>query len=188
MRAHAGLSLTLPHLHAGRAALRRQAGRHRDGGGQAQTETYGEWAERTVGWAGSSTRSASRPTAAWAPSGGTPPGTSSSTSPRPAPTGSCALNIRLFPERLVYVASHAADEVVFVDKSLAKLVWPLFEKFDTVRHIVVMDDAHRRGARRRPARTSTTTRNCGATSPVAFDVRDENQAASMCCTSSTTGN
>ena len=51
-----------------------------------------------------------------------------------------ALNIRLFPEQMVYVANHAEDEVVFVDKSLAKLLWPLFDKFETVRHIVVMDD------------------------------------------------
>ena len=36
-----------------------------------------------------------------------------------------ALNIRLFPEQLAYVANHAEDEVVFVDQSLAKLAWPL---------------------------------------------------------------
>ena len=29
-----------------------------------------------------------------------------------------ALNIRLFPEQLVYIANHAEDEVVFVDRSL----------------------------------------------------------------------
>ena len=51
-----------------------------------------------------------------------------------------ALNIRLFPEQLVYVANHAEDEVVFIDKTLAGLAWPLFEQFKTVRHIVVMDD------------------------------------------------
>src|SRR5262245_64431324 len=51
-----------------------------------------------------------------------------------------ALNIRLFPEQLVYVANHAEDEVVFIDRSLAARAWPLFDQFKTVRHIVVMDD------------------------------------------------
>jgi fatty-acyl-CoA synthase len=100
-----------------------------------------------------------------------------------------ALNIRLFPEQLVYVANHAEDEVVFVDKSLAKLVWPLFGKFDTVRHIVVMDD----GAGEVPEAPAGKEVHdyeelVAASSPVAFDVRDENQAASMCYTSGTTGN
>ena len=100
-----------------------------------------------------------------------------------------ALNIRLFPEQLVYVANHAEDEVVFVDKSLAALVWPLFEKFATVRHIVVMDD----GAGEVPEapagkQVHDYEQLLAAAAPVAFDVRDENQAASMCYTSGTTGN
>ena len=32
------------------------------------------------------------------------------------------LNIRLFPEQLVYIANHAEDEVVFVDRSLLAAV------------------------------------------------------------------
>jgi fatty-acyl-CoA synthase len=99
------------------------------------------------------------------------------------------LNIRLFPEQLVYVANHAEDEVVFVDRSLAKHVWPLFDKFDTVRHIVVMDD----GTGEVPEAPSGKEVHdyeelVAAASPVTFDVRDENQAASMCYTSGTTGN
>ncbi len=50
------------------------------------------------------------------------------------------LNIRLFPEQLVYIANHAEDEVVFVDKSLVKLIWPLLDQMTTIRHVVVMDD------------------------------------------------
>ena len=37
------------------------------------------------------------------------------------------LNIRLFPDQLTYIANHAEDEVVFVDKSLIGLLWPLLE-------------------------------------------------------------
>src|SRR5918992_3623453 len=50
------------------------------------------------------------------------------------------LNIRLFPEQLVYVANHAEDDVVFVDRSLLPLFTPLREKLTTVRHVVVIDD------------------------------------------------
>src|SRR4029453_8323970 len=50
------------------------------------------------------------------------------------------LNIRLFADQLTYIANHAEDQVVFVDRTLAKLVWPLLDTFKTVRHVVVMDD------------------------------------------------
>src|SRR5581483_3455445 len=50
------------------------------------------------------------------------------------------LNIRLFADQLTYIANHAEDEVVFVDRSLIPLLWPLIDDFKTVRHVVVMDD------------------------------------------------
>jgi fatty-acyl-CoA synthase len=99
------------------------------------------------------------------------------------------LNIRLFPEQLTYVANHAEDEVVFVDRSLAKAVWPLLDTFQTVRHVVVMDD----GAGDVPDAPAGKevhdyeTLLAGA-DPVEFRVDDENQAASMCYTTGTTGN
>jgi fatty-acyl-CoA synthase len=50
------------------------------------------------------------------------------------------LNLRLFPEQVTYIVNHAEDEVIFVDKTVAGLLWPLLPTFDTVRHIVVVDD------------------------------------------------
>ena len=50
------------------------------------------------------------------------------------------LNIRLFPDQLTYIVNHAEDDVIFVDRSLLPLFWPLVAGFETVRHIVVMDD------------------------------------------------
>src|SRR5690349_10564935 len=50
------------------------------------------------------------------------------------------LNIRLFPEQLVYIVNHAEDEVIFVDRSLMGLLWPLVDQFTTVKHFVLMDD------------------------------------------------
>src|SRR3954467_3341533 len=50
------------------------------------------------------------------------------------------LNIRLFPDDIVYIANHAEDEVVFLDRSLLKILWPLADQLETVKHFIVMDD------------------------------------------------
>jgi fatty-acyl-CoA synthase len=101
------------------------------------------------------------------------------------------LNIRLFPEQLTYIANHAEDEVVFVDRSLVGLLWPLIETFETVRHVVVMDD----GKGEVPSNDGSSGPRVhdyeellAAAEPVEFVVDDENRAASMCYTSGTTGN
>src|SRR3954449_2332381 len=50
------------------------------------------------------------------------------------------LNIRYFPEQLVYTVDHAEDEVIFVDRSLLPLLGPQLPQLGTVRQVVVMDD------------------------------------------------
>src|SRR3954469_1180734 len=55
------------------------------------------------------------------------------------------LNIRLFPEQLTYIVNHAEDEVIFVDRSLIGLLWPLVSTFETVKHFVLMDDTNGAG-------------------------------------------
>ena len=44
------------------------------------------------------------------------------------------LNIRLFPEQIVYVANEAEDQVVLVDMSLAKLLAPILAELETRAH------------------------------------------------------
>ena len=98
------------------------------------------------------------------------------------------LNIRLFPEQLTYIANHAEDEVVFCDRSLTALLFPLLKTFETVRHIVVMDDG--KGDIPDDSGGIDVLRYdelMASASPVDFRVDDENQAASMCYTSGTTG-
>jgi fatty-acyl-CoA synthase len=99
------------------------------------------------------------------------------------------LNIRLFADQLTYIVNHAEDEVIFVDKSLAGLLFPLLKTFETVRHVIVMDD----GKGEVPDDSAGIEvldyeTLLAAATPVEFDVRDENAAASMCYTSGTTGN
>ncbi|WP_127783437.1 long-chain fatty acid--CoA ligase [Rhodococcus sp. X156] len=101
------------------------------------------------------------------------------------------LNIRLFPEQLTYVADHAGDEVVFVDRSLLTLLAPLLNSIPSVTNVVVMDD----GAGPDAADVVITTAEVhdyedllSQCDPVDFHVDDELQAAAMCYTSGTTGN
>src|SRR5205814_5108934 len=96
------------------------------------------------------------------------------------------LNIRLFADQLNYIVNHAEDEVVFVDRSLIELLWPLVGEFKTVRHYVVMDDG--KGTVPDDPRIIDYEQLVGDADPVEFRVDDENQAAAMCYTSGTTGN
>jgi fatty-acyl-CoA synthase len=98
------------------------------------------------------------------------------------------LNIRLFPEQLTYIVNHAEDEVIFVDRSLAALLFPLLPTFTTVKHLVVMDD----GKGDVPDANGLVVHDYEAlladAAAVDFHVDDETLAASMCYTSGTTGN
>jgi len=99
------------------------------------------------------------------------------------------LNIRLFPEQLTYVVNHAADEVVFVDRSLLPVLWPLVDKLETVRHFVVIDDGADAEVPEDP-RVHDYEDLLAAATPFTgtFAIEDENTAAAMCYTSGTTGN
>ena len=81
------------------------------------------------GSAACSTIWGSPPTAAWARSRGTPPATWSCTSPRRAPAACCTRSTSgCSPSSCSYVADHAEDEVIFADRSLLKLLWPLIDE------------------------------------------------------------
>jgi fatty-acyl-CoA synthase len=96
------------------------------------------------------------------------------------------LNIRLFPEQIVYIVDHADDSVVLVDRSLLPLWRQVEAKLSRPRPLIVMPD-------------SDDTSNDGdavdyeeaiaAAAPMAtWPDLDENAAAAMCYTSGTTGN
>lgn len=95
--------------------------------------------------------------------------------------------MRLFPEQIVYTANHAEDEVIFVDRSLLAVLWPLIDRLTTVRHVVVMDDGDGQHV---PvdSRVLDYEELLAAAMPIGnLTVDDENAAASICCTSGTTG-
>ncbi|RRO13081.1 fatty acid--CoA ligase [Saccharopolyspora rhizosphaerae] len=99
------------------------------------------------------------------------------------------LNIRLFPEQLVYVANHAEDHVVLVDHTLLPLFASLLPEMKTVRHAVVVGgDASALEAP--PGVQVHSYADLLAGRPDQFDwpELDERSAAAMCYTSGTTAN
>ncbi|MET9488532.1 long-chain fatty acid--CoA ligase [Nocardia sp. NPDC006630] len=99
-----------------------------------------------------------------------------------------ALNIRLFPEQLVYVANHAEDQVVIVDGSLLPMFAQYLPNLKTVRHVIVANgDA---AALTAPEGVQVHSyAELLAAQPDTFDfpIVDERSAAGMCYTSGTTG-
>ncbi len=97
------------------------------------------------------------------------------------------LNIRLFPDDITYIANHAEDEVIFADRSLLKILWPLVDGLETVKHVVVMDDGVDDEIPDDPRIHDYETLLSEADPIEKFHIDDENQAAAMCYTSGTTG-
>jgi fatty-acyl-CoA synthase len=98
------------------------------------------------------------------------------------------LNIRLFPDQVVYIANHAEDKVVLVDGSLLPLLAKVLPELTTVEHVVVNG----------PGDMSLVTGGAaqvhawdeliaGQPETVDWVEVDEHDAAAMCYTSGTTG-
>jgi fatty-acyl-CoA synthase len=103
-----------------------------------------------------------------------------------------ALNIRLFPEQLVYVANHAQDYLVVVDNSLAAPFSRLLPHLKTIQHVVVNGPVpdEVREALGADGRTVHDYRELLDAQPDTFEwpELDEDLGAAMCYTSGTTGN
>jgi fatty-acyl-CoA synthase len=99
------------------------------------------------------------------------------------------LNIRLFPEQIVHVANEAEDQVVLADLSLARLLAPVLDEFDTVHTVIAvgegdttpLDESGKTVLR-------YTEMTSGQSTEFDWPDIDENSAAAMCYTSGTTGN
>lgn len=106
-----------------------------------------------------------------------------------------ALNIRLFPQQLIYITAHAGNEVVIVDNTLAAPFSQLLPHLKTLRRVIVngpIDDATR-AALEAPEHIESVHDFYELIDgqPETYDWPadlDENSASSMCYTSGTTGN
>ncbi|UQX89098.1 long-chain fatty acid--CoA ligase [Jatrophihabitans telluris] len=97
------------------------------------------------------------------------------------------LNIRLFPEQLVYTVNHAEDEAIFVDRSLLGLFAKYLPQLQTVRAIIVFDDGANTELPDDP-RVLLFDDAAGEEAEFRGRVTDENTAAAICYTTGTTGN
>src|SRR3954447_25128643 len=99
------------------------------------------------------------------------------------------LNIRLFPEQVVYIANHAEDKVVIVDASLAAAFAKLLPQLSTVRAVVVAGEYDVNVFDSSNVEIVAYDELLAANAPT-FDWPDidERAAAAMCYTSGTTGN
>lgn len=99
-----------------------------------------------------------------------------------------ALNIRLFPEQLVYVANHAEDQVVLVDGTLLPMFAQYLPNLKTVRHVIVVNgDASTLSAPEGVKVHDYTELLAAQPDTYDFPIIDERSAAAMCYTSGTTG-
>jgi fatty-acyl-CoA synthase len=106
-----------------------------------------------------------------------------------------ALNIRLFPEQILYVADHGGSKVVVVDNTLAAPFAKLLAHLPKVRHVVVNGpvDDETRAALSAPDHVEGVHDWAELLDgqPTEYEWPqdlDENCASSMCYTSGTTGN
>src|SRR4051794_37946865 len=99
------------------------------------------------------------------------------------------LNIRLFPEQVVYIANHAEDRVVIVDASLAPVFAKLLPQLTTVRAVVVAGEYDASVFEGSRAQIVSYDELLASSAP-SYDWPeiDERDAAAMCYTSGTTGN
>ncbi|HEY6790357.1 MAG TPA: long-chain fatty acid--CoA ligase, partial [Trebonia sp.] len=103
------------------------------------------------------------------------------------------LNIRLSPEQVGYIATHAGDYAVIVDDSLVPLFAPVLEHAPGIRHLIVTGDPARlsehAAALAGPGRSVHSYEDVLAASSPSFPWPsiDERSAAAMCYTSGTTG-
>jgi fatty-acyl-CoA synthase len=98
------------------------------------------------------------------------------------------LNIRLFPEQLVFVTNHAEDKVIIVDGTLVPLLAKQLPLLDTVEHVIVTGG--NAAALEAPSGVRVHSyEELLAGRPESFDwpIVDERSAAAMCYTSGTTG-
>src|SRR5262252_10615899 len=99
------------------------------------------------------------------------------------------LNLRLEPEIIGYIATHAGDDVVIVDPSLVPLLTQVLPHAETIRHVVVTDPQDGTGrpelaAVAGPGRSVHSYEELLAAQEPAFDWPDvdERSAAAMCYT------
>ncbi len=94
------------------------------------------------------------------------------------------LNLRLHPTEIGYIARHAGDSVVLVDRSLLPLLNQFVDSVPSIRHVIVMAD----DGPTPEGKLDYEQLLAAESAEYAWPSLDENAAATICYTSGTTGN
>lgn len=102
------------------------------------------------------------------------------------------INVRLFPEQLIYIINNAQDRIIFVDKSLTKMIAAHIGEIKGVERFVIMDDLEAGEAAPLPNvvdyEAFLATGDASAADAEDTYTVNENDPAGLCYTSGTTGN
>jgi len=98
------------------------------------------------------------------------------------------VNPRLHPTQLVYVLNHARDRALFVDLTFVPLVEAVWDRLESVRHLVVMTDRAHMPDGKIPGALCYEDLLAAQDGSCDWPTFDENTAAAICYTSGTTGN
>ena len=96
------------------------------------------------------------------------------------------INIRLFPDDLVYIVNHAEDKVIFVDPDLCPILEGLANQLESVEHYIILTDDPE-PATTLPNAVSYETLLAQASDRFTPPELDEWDPAGLCYTSATTG-
>jgi fatty-acyl-CoA synthase len=98
------------------------------------------------------------------------------------------INLRYFPEHVIYTIGHAEDEAVFVDRSLLPLFARYLPRLDTVKHVIINDDGASGEVPDDPRIVMFDDFIAGADeADFTGRVTSENTGAALCYTTGTTG-
>ncbi|MGB1309773.1 MAG: long-chain fatty acid--CoA ligase [Leucothrix sp.] len=98
------------------------------------------------------------------------------------------INPRLFPEQLIYIINHAADKVLFLDKTFLPIAAKLGEHLKTVEHIVLMSGRDEEAAGMIDGLLFFDELVADGNTDYCWPELSENTPSSLCYTSGTTGN
>ena len=97
------------------------------------------------------------------------------------------VNPRLHPAELAYVLNHAQDRALFVDLSFVPLVEAVWDKLESVRHLVIMTNRAHMPDVKIPGALCYEDLLAEQDGHYDWPTLDENTAAGICYTSGTTG-
>jgi fatty-acyl-CoA synthase len=101
------------------------------------------------------------------------------------------LNLRLHPSEIGYIANHAEDRFLFVDRSLLPLWQAVSQTARTIEKVIVLDDGEHEGPSAPPLPGNAIDYEsllAAESDAYTFPALEERSAAMICYTSGTTGN